>query len=304
MLEANPQADADNVEIEWLFHGEVLGISRYRCRVQHPGLAHEQAQRWHVIAFPHRRAFLLHEEGSPCVIDPTDVIFVNAGVPYRTSHPFGYGDWGSALVLRPDALIEAVAVHDPHVRDRPHRPFPFRRAPSPSPLYLAVRLLAREITEGATDESAVIEAAFTLAGRALAAGFRGPRRSAGRRPDAADRIEAARHEIARTYDRPRPLVELARVAELSLYHFCRTFREHTGLTVHRYHNRLRLRAAVERLADGPIDLSALAHALGFSSHSHFTAAFRAEFGVTPDRVRDPRRLPELRAQLSASTAIS
>jgi AraC-like DNA-binding protein len=72
--------------------------------------------------------------------------------------------------------------------------------------------------------------------------------------------------------------------------------------VHRYRNRLRLRAAVERLSDGPVDRSTLAHALGFSSHSHFTAAFRAEFGVTPARVRDTRRLAELRAQLAAPPA--
>ena len=45
--------------------------------------------------------------------------------------------------------------------------------------------------------------------------------------------------------------------------------------------RLRLRASLEHLADGADDLTTLALDLGFSSHSHFTAAFRQTYGRTP-----------------------
>jgi AraC-like DNA-binding protein len=37
--------------------------------------------------------------------------------------------------------------------------------------------------------------------------------------------------------------------------------------------------------EGADDLTALALELGFSSHSHFTDAFRAEFGRAPSRIR-------------------
>src|SRR5262249_37447049 len=68
------------------------------------------------------------------------------------------------------------------------------------------------------------------------------------------------------------------------------FQQRTGAPVHRYLTRLRLRASLERLADGETDLTALALELGFSSHSHFTGAFRREFGRTPSAVRrDPVR---------------
>ena len=62
------------------------------------------------------------------------------------------------------------------------------------------------------------------------------------------------------------------------------------MPLHRYLTRLRLRAALERLAGGANDLTALALDLGFSSHSHFADAFRREFGRTPSAVRgDGRR---------------
>ena len=66
---------------------------------------------------------------------------------------------------------------------------------------------------------------------------------------------------------------------------CRLFRRHAGLPLHRYRRRLRLREALRRLADGERDLTGLALDLGFSEHSHFTNAFRAEFSVPPSGFR-------------------
>jgi AraC family transcriptional regulator len=71
---------------------------------------------------------------------------------------------------------------------------------------------------------------------------------------------------------------------VSVFHLCRTFRAVTGQTIHAYRTQLRLRAALERV-EYASDLSAVALDLGFSSHSHFTAAFRRAFGVTPSGVR-------------------
>jgi AraC-like DNA-binding protein len=45
---------------------------------------------------------------------------------------------------------------------------------------------------------------------------------------------------------------------------------------------------LESLASGADDLTSLALDLGFSSHSHFTDAFRREFGRTPSEVRGSR----------------
>ena len=293
MLEL-PGETLGNVAIEWPFRSPIVNISRYRCLATDAGLGEEQTQPWHAICFPHERGYLYHEGKSAVVVDPTDVFFLNAGVRFRTSHPFGCGDCGSTLVLRPDVLLEAMAAHDPSVHERPGRPFRGQRAPSAPPVYLTQRLLARELEDpAALDASAVIETALALAACAVASAFPAAsalRPSAPTRAErrARDRVEAVRSEIARAYDRHQPLEELAEGAGCSVYHLCRTFRRHTGLPVHRYRNRLRLRAALERLADPRIDLTTLALDVGFSSHSHFTAAFRAEFGVTPSQVRRSR----------------
>jgi AraC-like DNA-binding protein len=72
--------------------------------------------------------------------------------------------------------------------------------------------------------------------------------------------------------------------------------------LYRYLTRLRLRAALERLADGARDLTALALELGFSSHSHFADAFRREFGRTPSDVRNGagrRTVAEMSKNLTA-----
>jgi AraC-like DNA-binding protein len=55
----------------------------------------------------------------------------------------------------------------------------------------------------------------------------------------------------------------------------------TGETIHRRLMRVRLRVALFELQRGSRQLSQIALSNGFSSHSHFTSSFRAEFGCVP-----------------------
>jgi AraC family transcriptional regulator len=57
-----------------------------------------------------------------------------------------------------------------------------------------------------------------------------------------------------------------------------------GLPLYRYQLRLRLARALDLLAQYE-DLTALSMDLGFSSHSHFSAAFRQAYGRTPTEFR-------------------
>jgi AraC-like DNA-binding protein len=72
----------------------------------------------------------------------------------------------------------------------------------------------------------------------------------------------------------------------SPFHLARRFKRANGVGLHRYRTRLRMALALARLGDGATDLTALALDLGFNSHSHFSAAFGAHFGVAPSRARD------------------
>ena len=60
------------------------------------------------------------------------------------------------------------------------------------------------------------------------------------------------------------------------------------MPLYRYHLRLRLARALD-LAPEAEDLTALGLDLGFSSHSHFTAAFRRAYGRAPGEFRRATR---------------
>jgi AraC-like DNA-binding protein len=61
-----------------------------------------------------------------------------------------------------------------------------------------------------------------------------------------------------------------------------------GVPLHGYLTQLRLARALVELPHAS-DLTTLALDLGFSSHSHFTAVFRAAFGCTPSQFRETAR---------------
>jgi AraC-like DNA-binding protein len=83
------------------------------------------------------------------------------------------------------------------------------------------------------------------------------------------------------------LEDLAAVAGISLFHFCRVFRESIGVTPHQYIVAQRMELACRLLwsarlqpRSGPALLD-IALACGFNSQSHFAAQFRRHTGQTP-----------------------
>lgn len=84
---------------------------------------------------------------------------------------------------------------------------------------------------------------------------------------------------------PHPVAQLAQRLGTSPFHLARVFRIEVGLSLHQYLMELRLAEALDRLRTGAPDLSKLALELGFSHHSHFSAAFRQAVGYSPREVR-------------------
>lgn len=78
---------------------------------------------------------------------------------------------------------------------------------------------------------------------------------------------------------------LARDVGLSEAHFCRIFREATGVPPHRYVLAARLELARKLLTQSTLPISRIAEECGFSSQSHLTASFRAAHATTPARYR-------------------
>ncbi|WLA86978.1 MULTISPECIES: helix-turn-helix domain-containing protein [Bradyrhizobium] len=84
------------------------------------------------------------------------------------------------------------------------------------------------------------------------------------------------------------LAALAAEAGLSRFHFCRAFKESTGLSPHAWLRQHRLEQAMNMLRDTDASVVSIAAALGYSSQTAFAAAFRKLTGETPSDWR--RRL--------------
>ena|SRR5438552_1129616 len=100
-----------------------------------------------------------------------------------------------------------------------------------------------------------------------------------------------------------PLSALAKRLSTSPFHLARMFRRYAGMPLHRYHLLARMAAALDAVLDSSCDLATIGVALGFSHHSHFTAAFRRSFGVTPSELRRTASFPRVAGMRKILTAI-
>jgi AraC family transcriptional regulator len=82
-----------------------------------------------------------------------------------------------------------------------------------------------------------------------------------------------------------PLATLAQLARLSLYYFCRAFKQSFGVSPHRYHNNRRIELAKTLLAAPDASVTEVGLNVGFSETSSFTSAFRKTTGLTPTAYR-------------------
>ena len=81
------------------------------------------------------------------------------------------------------------------------------------------------------------------------------------------------------------LAALASDAGLSRFHFCRSFKESTGLSPHAWLRQHRLEQAMNMLRDTDDSVVSIAAALGYSSQTAFAAAFRKLTNETPGEWR-------------------
>lgn len=281
----------DHVRSHLLFRSALVAFSDSVCRPHCSQCGGEERASTHGLVFPRRGVFVLQLSARRQIVaEPTRVLFFNRQQSYRVAHPVAGGDDCTALSFEQQALANYIRGYDPTVGDGSDWYFPMAAALSSHSLVWGLhRLRASLQTPGSSEPLAVEEACAALLAESVAnarcpSGTK-PRRSATRRAHR-ELVAATQIVLARRWREKLTLDQLARAVFSSPFHLARIFRRETGLGLHQYQTNLRLHHALERLAeDVAADLTMLALELGFSSHAHFTAAFRRAFQVSPSRSR-------------------
>lgn len=77
--------------------------------------------------------------------------------------------------------------------------------------------------------------------------------------------------------------DYAKICGLSEYHFIRKFKKETSLTPLQYKNKVIVTKATELLETTNLNISEIAHLLGFEDSLYFSRVFKKEKGVSPKR---------------------
>lgn len=85
--------------------------------------------------------------------------------------------------------------------------------------------------------------------------------------------------------RPIGVDDMARVANMSRFHFMRMFTRAYGMPPGRYLARLRLRESVRLLVQGTDTLQRIADACGYTDANYLAKVFRRTFGIPPTAFR-------------------
>jgi AraC-like DNA-binding protein len=276
---------------------ESLGVRvmEFRCRARVEPLGPEEANPTHGIVFVRKGVFRRKAESETVVADANQVLFFNAGEAYRFSHPLPGGDECTVLSLESRRALELVERYAPWDAQRPEKPF---RAggglASPTAARRHYELLASLRRGG--HPLAVEDVVAGLVDEAVGCVYRtrdtpGRKESAAARRRRRDLVEATKILVNARLESLPSLGELAQELCCSPFHLSRVFHQTAGLSLRAYALRLRARWAAHRLSGNVQDLTRLALDLGYADHSHFTNAFRREWGVPPSRFRASHQAP-------------
>lgn len=87
------------------------------------------------------------------------------------------------------------------------------------------------------------------------------------------------------YADPITIEEAAAVANMSRFHFCRTFKQTTGRTFIEFLNQYRIDKAEELIAETELNITHIAEKVGFGSVNYFSRLFRKYKHMSPAQCR-------------------
>lgn len=266
-------------DVDVLLDTASVSVRDVRCRgeCRHRG-AEECASHTHLV-FPYRGVYLRHVGSTQAVADANHVLLFNVDESYRVSHPVDGGDSSLTLDLA-EALLHELTP-SALARGDGRSGFRHQALRIDARAQALVALLRHALRHGSIEALEAESLALTLASRSL-----GPRTA--RTPGATHArqrlVDRAKLLLASDLGRRWTLADIALEVGGSAVYLTQAFKQVEGMPLYRYQLQLRLARALD-LLESDIDLSSLAQDLGFSSHSHFAAAFRQAYGRSPSEFR-------------------
>lgn len=255
-----------------LFASDLVAVGTFRCPPDHVAFPGGVVDTY-LVAFPRTAVRIERERAEPVVADPATAVTYQPATTYRRFKVDARGDLCDYF-----AVDETIASSvDPDGKFWSGGGF------VPAPIYLEQRRIVDLVAATAADplevEERVVDVVTAVAGRPYSERDGDPSLS-----HQALAMDTSAY-LAKNYRTKLDLSGIGRAVGSSPYHLSRLFRVVTGSTIHQRLNTLRLRAALEELRDPRSDISRVAVELGFSSHSHLTRSFKAEFGAVPSAYR-------------------
>ena len=227
------------------------------------------------LIFPYRGVYVRHVGQDQTVAEANQVLFFNAHEGYRVSHPVAGGD-GSLTLLIEESQLQELATVEILQRSSGVR-FRRRRLRIDARAQTLAAILRHSLHENIAEPLEAEVLALTLVRRTL-----GPRTSHAPGATVGRQKLVDRAKVALSSDLMRrwTLAEIAGELRVSPVYLTQVFQQVEGLPLYQYQLRLRMARALDLLSRYD-DLTNLALDLGFSSHSHFSSAFRRLYGCSP-----------------------
>src|SRR6516165_6915965 len=267
------------ISAQMLLHTPALAVRDIVCAGTCTHRSQEEFAETTSLVFPYRGVYVRHVGRTDAVAEVNQLLFFNQAEGYRVSHPVEGGDACLSLAVGESWLRELAPVTE--LRDGAILAFRRERVRIDARTQALVALIRHGLK---TQRAETLEAetlVLTLVRRAL--GERtshAPRGTFGRQK----LVDRAKLVLSSDLGRRWTLGDIAAEVGVSPVYLTQVFQQVEGLPLYRYQLRLRLARALDLLGQYD-DLTTLGLDLGFSSHSHFSAAFRSAYGRSPSEFK-------------------
>jgi AraC family transcriptional regulator len=236
------------------------------------------------LVFPYRGVYVHHVGCAEAVAEASQVVFINEDESFRVSHPVEGGDSSLSIAVSPATLFELAPADYLHAKGR--AAFNRSRLRIDAHVQALTALVRHSLARGVIETLEAETLTLLLLRQALGKRTsRAPTGSIGRQK----LFDRAKLLLTSFLERRWTLAAIAAAVGVSPVYLTQVFQEVEGLPLYRYQLQRRLARALDLLGDY-IDLTRLALDLGFSSHSHFSAAFKRAYGQTPSEFQRSARV--------------